>query len=156
MRPRPGRTGPPTDLSVPLPVAAGVQIPDNELSVSFVRASGPGGQNVNKVATAAQLRFDLAHSGALADSVKARLRMLSGRRLTAAGTILIVARNHRTQEHNRREAEARLADLIRRALVAPRPRKATRPPRAVSERRLEQKARQQRTKRLRGSPRSDE
>ncbi len=141
---------------MPLPVAAGVQIPDDELSVSFVRASGPGGQNVNKVATAAQLRFDLGHSNALTDSVKARLRMLSGRRLTAEDEMLIIARNHRTQEHNRREAEARLADLIRRALVAPRPRKATRPPRAASERRLERKARQQRTKRLRRGPRWDE
>jgi ribosome-associated protein len=143
-------------LPVPLPVAAGVQIPDDELSVSFVRASGPGGQNVNKVATAAQLRFDLAHSSALTDSVKARLRRLSGRRLTAEGEILIIARNHRTQQHNRREAEARLADLIRRALVAPRPRKATKPPRAASERRLERKARQQRTKRLRSGPHWDE
>jgi ribosome-associated protein len=141
---------------VPLHIAPGVEITDDELSVSFVRASGPGGQNVNKVATAAQLRFDLAHSRALTDAVKARLRTLSGRRLTADGEILIVARNHRTQEHNRRDAEERLADLIRRALVAPRPRRATKPPRAAHERRLEHKARQQRTKRLRGGPRWDE
>jgi ribosome-associated protein len=137
---------------VPLPIAADLEIPDSELSLSFVRSSGPGGQNVNKVATAAQLRFDLAGSSVLSDAVKARLSALSGRRLTAAGTILIIARNHRTQEHNRREAEARLADLIRRALSPPRPRKATRPTRAARERRLEHKTRQQRTKRLRSRP----
>jgi len=141
---------------VPLQVAAGVEIPDSELSVSFVRSSGPGGQNVNKVATAVQLRFDLAGSTALASDVKARLRNLSGRRLTAEGAILIVARNHRTREHNRREAQERLADLIRRALTAPRPRKATQPPPAARERRLEHKARQQHTKRLRGRPRWEE
>ena len=138
---------------MPLPVVAGVEIPDNELSVSFVRSSGPGGQNVNKVATTVQLRFDLAHTNILAEGAKARLRALSGRRLTADGAILIIARNHRTQEHNRREAEERLADLIRRALVPPRPRKATRPTRAARERRLEHKARLQRTKRLRTRPR---
>jgi ribosome-associated protein len=141
---------------VPLPVVAGVEIPDNELAVSFVRSSGPGGQNVNKVATTVQLRFDLAHTNILAEGAKARLRALSGRRLTADGAILIIARNHRTQEHNRREAEERLADLIRRALVPPRPRKATRPTRAARERRLELKARLQRTKRLRTRPRWDD
>jgi ribosome-associated protein len=141
---------------VPLFIAPGVDLPDSDLSVSFVRASGPGGQNVNKVASAVQLRFDLEHSSALAPDVKARLRALSGRRLNAEGAILIVARNHRTQEQNRREAERRLADLIGRALVAPRPRKPTRPPRAARERRLEHKARQRRTKRLRASPRWDD
>jgi ribosome-associated protein len=141
---------------VPLPVVAGLEIPDKELSLTFVRASGPGGQNVNKVATAVQLRFDLGRSTVLAEPVKARLRQLSGRRLTAEDAILIVARNHRTQEHNRRAAEARLAELIRRALTAPRPRKATAPPRAARERRLEQKARQRHTKRLRAVPRWDD
>jgi ribosome-associated protein len=140
---------------VPLRLAPDIEIPDHELTLTFVRSSGPGGQNVNKVATAAQLRFDLTGSGALAESVKARLRALSGRRLTAEGAILIVARNHRTQERNRRAAEARLAELIRRALPEPRPRKPTRPPRAASQRRLEQKSRQQRTKRLRGRPQWD-
>ena len=139
-----------------LSITAAVVIPDNELSLSFVRSSGPGGQNVNKLATAAQLRFDLAHSSVLAQGVKARLRALSGRRLTAEGSILIIARNHRTQEHNRREAEGRLADLIRRALVAPKPRKATAPTRAARERRLEHKAQQRRTKRLRAQPRWDD
>ena len=141
---------------MPLPVAAGVQIPDDELSVSFVRASGPGGQNVNKVATAAQLRFDLERSAVLTDGVKARLRALSGRRLNADGSILIIARNHRTQEHNRREAQERLTDLIRRALTVPKPRTATKPTRAARERRLEHKTRLQRTKRLRARPGWDE
>jgi ribosome-associated protein len=124
--------------------------------VSFVRASGPGGQNVNKVSTAAQLRFDLEGSSVLTESVKARLRNLSGRRLTAEGTILIIARNQRTQEHNRRDAEERLSDLIRRALIAPKPRKATKPTRAARERRLDGKKNQGHTKRLRGRPGRDD
>jgi ribosome-associated protein len=141
---------------LPLHVTAGVEIPESDLSLSFVRSAGPGGQNVNKVATAAQLRFDLDRSAALAEDVKRRLRSLSGRRLTADGSILIIARNHRTQEHNRREAHERLIELVRRALVAPRPRKASAPPRAAHERRLARKTRLKRTKRLRGRPAWDE
>ncbi len=130
-----------------LQITPGLEIPDSELSITFVRASGPGGQNVNKVATAAQLRFDLAGSPSLGPGVKARMRPLSGRRLSEDGALLIIARNHRTQEGNRREALERLADLIRQALVPPKPRKATRPTRASKERRLDSKARRQRTKR---------
>jgi ribosome-associated protein len=141
---------------VPLAIAPGIAIPDRELSLSFVRSAGPGGQNVNKVATAVQLRFDLAHTSVLDAGVRARLRDLSGRRVTAAGEILIIARNHRTQEGNRREAEERLIQLIRRALTPPRARKATRPTSASRERRLEHKVRQRRTKRLRATPRWDE
>ena len=118
-----------------------------------MRSSGPGGQNVNKVASAVQLRFDLAGSSVLSEAVKARLRHLSGRRLTADGALLIVARTHRSQEQNRREAGERLAELIRRALVTPKTRRATAPTRAARERRLESKNRTQRAKRLRSRPR---
>jgi ribosome-associated protein len=141
---------------VPLRVNAQLAIPDDEVSVSFVRASGPGGQNVNKVATAVQLRFDLAGSLALSPEVKARLRALAGRRVTADGALLIVARNHRSQGENRREAGERLTELIRRSLAPPKARRPTAPTRAARERRLEGKTRVQRVKRLRGRPRWDE
>jgi ribosome-associated protein len=141
---------------VPLRVNAQLEIPDDEVSVSFVRSSGPGGQNVNKVATAVQLRFDLAGSAALGPEVKARLRALAGRRITAEGALLIVARNHRSQGENRREAGERLAELIRRSLLPPKPRRATAPTRAARERRLEGKTRVKRVKRLRAPPRWDE
>lgn len=134
---------------MPLRIDSRVVIPDSDLSLSFVRSAGPGGQNVNKVATAAQLRFDLAGTQALDEAVKLRLRRLAGQRVAADGSLLIVARNHRTQERNRREALERLADLIRQALVEPRRRKPTRPTRASRERRLENKTRRGRTKELR-------
>lgn len=141
---------------MPLRVNAQLEIPDDELSVSFVRASGPGGQNVNKVATAVQLRFDLAASVVLGAEVKARLRALAGRRVSTEGALLIVARNHRSQADNRREAGERLAELIRRALSPPKARRATAPTRAARQRRLEGKTHQKRLKRLRGRPRWDE
>ena len=137
---------------MPLIVRDGLEIPDEELTFAFVRSSGPGGQNVNKVATAVQLRFDLAASRVLEPQVKARLRALAGRRLTAQGELLILARTHRTQEANRREAGSRLVGLVRAALTPPKPRRATRPTRASQERRLAGKARDRRTKRLRGRP----
>jgi ribosome-associated protein len=135
---------------MPLEISEQVAIPDSDISLSFVRASGPGGQNVNKVASAVQLRFDLAGTLALSDAVKSRLSVLAGRRLTEDGTLLIIARNHRTQEQNRREASERLTDLIRRALIVPKTRRVMKPTRASRERRLDTKARQQRTKGLRG------
>lgn len=141
---------------MPLQVTPTILIPDGDLSLSFVRAGGPGGQNVNKVASAVQLRFDLQGSAALDERVKLRLRSLAGRRLTDEGAILIIARNHRTQEQNRREAFDRLAELINRALIVPKVRRATKPTRAARERRLDSKSRTQRTKRLRKNVRWDD
>lgn len=141
---------------MPVQISGDLSLPDQDLTWSFVRASGPGGQNVNKVATAAQLRFDLAGTASLDAAVKQRLRSLAGRRVTEDGALIIVARNQRTQEGNRREALARLADLVRRALVAPKVRKATRPTRAARERRMETKTQRRATKQLRGRVRWDD
>ncbi len=141
---------------MPVEINGSLSLPDGDLTWSFVRASGPGGQNVNKVATAAQLRFDLAGTDSLAPAVKERLRSLAGRRLTDDGALIIIARNQRTQDANRREALERLTDLIRRALVPPKPRKPTRPTRASRERRLERKTQRQGTKRLRSKVRWDD
>jgi ribosome-associated protein len=139
-----------------LEVTPAVVIPDTDLSFAFVRASGPGGQNVNKVSSAVQLRFDMRGSTALSDAVKGRLRALAGRRVTDDGAILIIARNQRSQDQNRREALERLADLIQRALVVPKTRRATKPTRASRERRLESKGHQQQAKRRRGKVRWDD
>jgi ribosome-associated protein len=139
-----------------LPVRPGLEIPDSDLEVAFIRSAGPGGQNVNKVASAVQLRFALDRTVVLRDDVKTRLRTLAGQRVTDAGEILIVARAHRSQEQNRREAEERLCDLIRRALIVPKKRHATKPTRASKERRLDGKARSQKNKRLRARVRFDD
>ena len=139
-----------------LVIKPGLEIPDSDLEMAFVRSTGPGGQNVNKVASAVQLRFALDRNTTLRDDVKARLRQLAGQRVTDAGELLIVARETRSQEQNRRIAEERLLDLVRRALVVPKKRHATRPTRASRERRLDSKSRTQQNKRLRSRVRSDD
>jgi ribosome-associated protein len=139
-----------------LEVTPDVVIPDTDLSFAFVRASGPGGQNVNKVSSAVQLRFDMQGSTALSEAVKSRLRALAGRRVTDDGAILIIARNQRSQDQNRREALERLAELIQRALVVPKTRRATKPTRASRERRLDTKSRQQQAKQRRKKVRWDD
>lgn len=127
-----------------------IAIEEREIHESFVRSSGPGGQNVNKLATAVQLRFDVRRSPSLAAEVKARLQRLAGRRLTHDGVLVITAQRHRTQERNREDALARLVDLIARAAVPPVKRKATRPTAASRRRRLDAKSRRSTIKSLRG------
>jgi ribosome-associated protein len=137
-------------------VTAQINIDEREIEESFVRASGPGGQNVNKLSTAVQLRFDVRRSPSLAPDVRARLERLAGGRLTRDGVLVIMAQRHRTQARNRQDALDRLIDLIRRAAVAPIKRRPTKPTRASRERRIEGKKRRAGIKRLRrGKPTFD-
>jgi ribosome-associated protein len=132
-----------------LRVTAHIDIDEREIDEQFVRASGPGGQNVNKLSTAVQLRFDVRHSPSLPGDVRARLERLAGSRLTRDGVVVIIAQRHRTQARNRQDALDRLLDLIRRAAVAPIKRRPTRPTRASRERRIEGKKRRAGIKHLR-------
>jgi ribosome-associated protein len=128
-----------------------ISLDEREIEENFVRSTGPGGQNVNKLSTAVQLRFDVRRSPSLLPAVRARLERLAGRRLTTEGVLIIIAQRHRTQERNRQDARERLVDLIRRAAEPPRPRHATKPTLGSKRRRLEGKTRRARLKRLRGA-----
>ena len=133
-------------------ISESIRIDENELTFSFVRSSGPGGQNVNKVATTAQLRFDVENSLSLPPEVKERLRKVAGRRMTEEGILIIQARRYRSQERNRQDVIDRFATLVKRALERPKPRKKTRPSSASRERRLEDKHRRSKVKSLRKPP----
>ncbi|MEZ5668096.1 MAG: alternative ribosome rescue aminoacyl-tRNA hydrolase ArfB [Alphaproteobacteria bacterium] len=133
-----------------------IAIDPREIAESFVRAGGPGGQNVNKVATAVQLRFDLMHSPSLPEEVRDRAARLAGRRLNKDGVLVIVAARFRTQEQNRADALARLVALLAHAAERPEPRRPTRPTLASKRRRLDAKAQRSRTKQLRGGPAAED
>ena len=129
-------------------IAPSLQIDERELQIAFVRASGPGGQNVNKVATAAQLRFDVRASS-LPEEVKERLIHLAGKRVTGEGLLLIEAKRFRTQEQNREDAIQRFVELVRKALVKPKARKKTKPTQAAKEERIREKKRRGEIKKMR-------
>ena len=136
-----------------IPVTELISLEDDEIQEKFVRASGPGGQHVNKTSSAVELRFDVANSPSLSDEVKARLTRLAGSRMTLEGVLVIFAQSHRGQEMNRQEALERLVELIRKAAVRPKPRKPTKPTYASKLRRVESKVRRGGVKSLRGRPR---
>jgi ribosome-associated protein len=133
---------------VPLPITPTFSIPDDSVSLRFIRSGGPGGQNVNKVASAVQLRFDPKLCD-FTENARTRLRRLAGRRLTDSGEIVISAQRFRSQEQNRRDAFERLAELIQQAIIEPKARRATKPTRASKERRLQHKTQRGQVKSLR-------
>lgn len=138
-----------------IPITESLSLDEDELVERFVKASGPGGQHVNKTSSAVELRFDVRNSPSLPADVRARLERLAGSRLTLEGVIVLFAQNARSQEMNRQDARERLFELIRRASLAPKRRKATRPTKASKLRRLDGKSRRGAIKAMRGRPGSD-
>ena len=136
-------------MTITIRITPEIAIDESEVTERFIRASGPGGQNVNKVSTAVELRFDARRSPSLSPAVRQRLERLAGRRLTQDGVVVITAQRHRTQARNREDALERLIDLIRQASVRPTSRRPTRPTLGSRQRRLEGKSRRSQTKRLR-------